>query len=336
MGRVVRELLQVTDPRTTIYVESLRGWCDPSSGNELVGMRTLDLIERGVGVFGLSGMDRLVSFMIVAELQKFLSTYKKTLNQKLKKFLQQLGTELHPPEQFPADAQELYRLALANTQKLWPALLDSLQRVGQLQLIRRQLIDELNFSCRLDSKLLCCTLEALNTALITDIRGHYAKPEAKPYPSGPLLPQLTEYLLNAGLSDPLTTIYVTSEPLESLVLVIFLLVLATLEKLTWSPEFATLVCVNRKDPVDGAPFVVGIVTLFKQFHSSHMERFLSYVGQYLRSNISTAQVKGNAVPLAASLVRVVQFLDQLCRFAGISRAVVDRYVPPYIFDRVAC
>ncbi len=48
------------------------------------------------------------------------------------------------------------------------------------------------------------------------------------------------------------------------------------------------------------------------------------------------QVRGNAVPLAASMVRVIQFLDLLCRFAGLSRTVVDRYVPPYIFDRVAC
>ena len=61
----MRELLVVTDPRTTFYVEAMRGsakchgvgcqlvnarsagWFDQSTASELVGMRTFDLLVRG-------------------------------------------------------------------------------------------------------------------------------------------------------------------------------------------------------------------------------------------------------------------------------------------------
>ena len=35
----------------------------------MVGIRTFDLLNRGVGIFGLTGMDRLISFMIVRDMQ---------------------------------------------------------------------------------------------------------------------------------------------------------------------------------------------------------------------------------------------------------------------------
>lgn len=63
-GRLVRELLAQTNPLRTVYVESMQGWYDEKQ-REQVGIRTFSLLHRGVGTFGLTGMDRLISFMIV-------------------------------------------------------------------------------------------------------------------------------------------------------------------------------------------------------------------------------------------------------------------------------
>jgi len=47
------------------------------------------------------------------------------------------------------------------------------------------------------------------------------------------------------------------------------------------------VCKKPTDPLDGAPFIAGTVTLLKQFHSENTERFFALLGQYVRSAIAS-------------------------------------------------
>ena len=42
------------------------------------------------------------------------------------------------------------------------------------------------------------------------------------------------------------------------------------------------------EPIDGAPFVTGTITLLKQFHSENTDLFLAYLGQYVRSLVEGA------------------------------------------------
>jgi len=46
-------------------------------------------------------------------------------------------------------------------------------KVGQAQLLRRQLANVLQFSCRLDANLLYQALTTMDTAVLGDIREHY-------------------------------------------------------------------------------------------------------------------------------------------------------------------
>ena len=41
--------------------------------------------------------------------------------------------------------------------------------------------------------------------------------------------------------------------------------------------------------LDGAPFVTGIFTLLKQFHSEITDQFLAVMGQYVRSLVEGSQ-----------------------------------------------
>ena len=43
------------------------------------------------------------------------------------------------------------------------------------------------------------------------------------------------------------------------------------------------------DLIDGAPFVTGIFTLLKQFHSENTDQFLAVMGQYVRSLVEGTQ-----------------------------------------------
>jgi hypothetical protein len=45
------------------------------------------------------------------------------------------------------------------------------------------------------------------------------------------------------------------------------------------------------DPLDGPPFVCGIITLLKQFHSTHTHSFIAMAGQYVRSHLAAPDAK---------------------------------------------
>lgn len=44
-----------------------------------------------------------------------------------------------------------------------------------------------------------------------------------------------------------------------------------------------LVCKKPTDPLDAPPFVIGCITLLKQFHVDNTDRFIALMGQYVRS-----------------------------------------------------
>jgi WASH complex subunit strumpellin len=136
--------------------------------------------------------------MIVSELSSFVRLFRKVVTKPVGQFLTQLTGELHPTSQFPAHSLKLYQISEQKLSKLVPVFLSLVTAIGQMQLIRRQVANELNFSAKLDSNILCATLDAMNTALTNDVRAHYADPDNKPYPGNPTLPDIADFLETAG------------------------------------------------------------------------------------------------------------------------------------------
>ena len=48
-----------------------------------------------------------------------------------------------------------------------------------------------------------------------------------------------------------------------------------------------MVCKKSTDSLDGPPLVAGCITLLRQFHSDNREKFLAYMGQYVRSMVES-------------------------------------------------
>lgn len=113
-GRLIAELLSQTDPRKTVYVKALQGWYD-AQDKEVVGIRTFDLLNHALSVFGLAGLDRLLCFILVRNLQLFVRFYRKLFaeHNSLKPFLQELTQLLTPTSSFPVTADKLYKAALS-------------------------------------------------------------------------------------------------------------------------------------------------------------------------------------------------------------------------------
>jgi WASH complex subunit strumpellin len=331
--------LAQTHPARTTYVESRQGWMLHETGEEIVGIRTFSLFRKGVGTFGLTGMDKLLCFMIVRDLNQFAKLYRMTVTKAVSQFIIGLSGELKPTFQFPPNHQKLYMLAQQKTSKLWGGFLDYVSKIGQAQLVRRQIANELNFACQLDSKILFCALDVMNNTLITDVEAHYRRPDQKAYPAGDLLPDVSSYLEATGMTNPITKIYITSESLDGFPCLMFLFVLSQVTKLHWNHQLNTLVPTQAGNKgnkgLDGAPWVVGVITIMKQFHSSHTHTFLGYLGQYIRANVSASSSKKEQQSLPPTVCKVLLFLEEYCKFSHMSRKAIEAVVPAYLFDRFA-
>lgn len=72
IGRLAREILRITDPRTTFYIEKKNAWFDFKTKEEVVNLKLFKQLGLCLNSFGLHGLDRLYSFMISKELQILL------------------------------------------------------------------------------------------------------------------------------------------------------------------------------------------------------------------------------------------------------------------------
>lgn len=350
IGRLTRELLVFTDPRQCIFYDQLSAYFDPS-GREIINIRSFDLLTSSIGVSGATGVDKLLSFMIVKELQTVIIQIRQHLeprsitqkkgqkesSQQAPPLLQldDIAQALKPTTTTPKDPQ-IYSKGVARAPRLWAVFLDVTLAVGQLQLIRRQIASSLNFTCKLDAGFFYHSLETMNRSLIKDIQAH-SLDTTQPYPvekDSPLVTELSKYVESSGITDPFKKIYVTTKPIDNYALLIFLFTLSQIDKFQFNSQLG--ITTHRKDKTqyDIAAFVIGIITLLKQFHSTHTQKYLAYMCQYIRLQIN--QESNNpkqGLDLTPHAISVLLFLEDFCHFARLERESVEAYLPSYIFNQ---
>jgi len=174
-----------------------------------------------------------------------------------------------------------------------------------------------------------------NKATLKDIQEHYLRPDLKPYPSedNPLLAELGDYLDTTGINDPFTKIYITTEPIENFACLMFLFVISQVNKFQYNDHLSILMHKKDKRSYDGTPFVVGLITLLKQFHSSNTQLFLAYLGQYIRAFVNVSlQRDAKLSDLPEEVTSVLLFLEQYLKLANCDPKQIESYVPAYIYS----
>uniref|UniRef100_A0AAY4BXP5 WASH complex subunit 5 n=1 Tax=Denticeps clupeoides TaxID=299321 RepID=A0AAY4BXP5_9TELE len=322
IGRLCREILRITDPKVTCYIDQMNTWYDMRTHQEVTNNRLFSEIQSTLGTFGLNGLDRLICFMIVKELQNFLTMLQKSIfkDKVVVDVFKALLNAVNPVKGIVANASKVYANAVAKTQKIWPAYLESIMKVGQMQILRQQIAHELNYSCKFDSKHLAAALDNLNRSLLADIEAHYQDPSL-PYPKedNTLLYEITAYLEAAGIHNPLSKIYITTKRLPYFPIVNFLFLIAQLPKLQYSKNQG-MTCKKPADPVDWPPLVLGLLTLLKQFHSRYTEQFLALIGQFIRSIME--QCTSQKIPdMPSDVVGALMFLEDYVRYTKLPRKV---------------
>lgn len=98
-----------------------------------------------------------------------------------------------------------------------------------------------------------------------------------------LLSELNKYLEWAGIYDPYEKIYVETKNYRNVSVALFLLTISHLPKLIYVKNMSTLIGKKLAEHIDGTAFVVGIMTILKQYHSDILQLFIDYLAQYVNS-----------------------------------------------------
>jgi len=343
MGRLTRELLRQTAPNRTMYLFPLSGWFD-TEGKEVVGIRMFAMLKDSVGVLGLAGIDKLLCFMVVHRLQRLLANYRSLASAECAPILAHFKRSMEPLNGLPDDAHALYAKALElMPSAVWDSLLPTVTLLGQAQLLRRQIGVEASTSCKLDSNSLSCALEATNFSVMTDVRAHYLQPDTAPYPGDKntqLVPQLSQYLTTTGIHQPITQIYITTDPLADLPGLLFLFTLTLLPKYAYDAHLSVLAPRVRKGTPDACALTVGLITLLRQFHASDTQTYLMYLAQYIRTLVQPgapySREKNGKNALSTEAAAAVCFLEDFGRYGHLERETLAMYLPPFLMDHRDC
>jgi WASH complex subunit strumpellin len=341
-------LIKISDAQYTTYSLERNGWF-MSDERVVCGLNTISLIRDAIGVYGLSGLDRLLCYRALHELHRFVKFFRTNVS-KQGVLLEQLrdevsstgfsfhsthvcanssfvGDQLFPEWRTPKNAVAIYAAASKKTEMLMLPMLTCFRRVGQAQLLRRMIRFELQRCAKADAKLLNHTICTYNTMM-----------SANQSPGGTTedVKNMCDLTVAVGVGDPMQTIFMKTDTLEGLPVLLLLFIITYTQKLTFNPAFGSLSKVKAGYPIDGWPIIAGISTLVKQFHPSYGKSFLAYLGQFIRVSVTEYTSKGgneDTTRLAAdSLKSCVVLAEQFCDISGLPRSALYEHVPQYIFE----
>lgn len=102
---------------------------------------------------------------------------------------------------------------------------------------------------------------------------------------------LTLCLEFVGFVKPQSKVYSLTRDLNQLPAVFTLLTLNALNYLEYNSFMYSFVRANKERLLDGPHFIVGILTIFKQYHSSNFMKYLMFLANYVKNIVHAGKSK---------------------------------------------
>lgn len=139
-------------------------WYDYKTHKKLLNMNFLSKIIDSIGPAGLVGLDKLYSHMIKSELDAWIASVQKNVfvEKNLADALAAFEADVTPLVSTVPQPSKLYSTYTSKLSKVWPKILNLILTIGQKQIIRKHIANELNSSCKFNSKNLDSSLRTIN------------------------------------------------------------------------------------------------------------------------------------------------------------------------------
>jgi len=338
MARLTKEILNITDAKRAIYVDSVPAFFDLGTYKECFGLKTLWLLKKSIGVSGLHGIDKLLSFLIVFEMKTILKVFKRELDNDLKKSLEELFKGVRNLDDVVGDFQKFYTEARKRSKTLFPSINSILQKIGQMVLIRQMICRVLSTSGRIASDKLYHALDNLNKSLINDTLNrppqetpeNPADAQDQETAENSVFYEISKLMHIFGMSEPSKKIYITSDSISNLPMVMFLILLNQIHSMVPDKKLHILVKKKKEDVVDYTQLLFGLMTFLNQFHHSNTEIFLGLIAQFIKSGILfSLQVKDNKIlnDTKSEISNHIFFFEDFIRYSGHNIEYAENFLP---------
>lgn len=148
-----------------------------------------------------------------------------------------------------------------------------------------------------------------------------------------MLKDMTTALEAIGLVNPMNKVYKLTKDLDHFPLVAALISLNALLQLTYDPYVFSLVRKNKEFILDGPHFIVGLLTIFKQYHYNNYKKFILILIHYIKVTIQAGGPQSLiSKQLPADAQMVLSFLEEIIKYDGNSRELITNNLGTYIFD----
>lgn len=143
MGRLAREVLQLTDPKTCIYVDVLRTWFDRKTAKEAVDSGLFAAIGYSIAPIALKGLDKIYSSRVVVELERLNRGLEKGILGDQRHWLPMLEELEQSKGSFYQDPAKFHANFTTKASKVFPEIEEAVSRIGHLQLLRSHVVYQL-------------------------------------------------------------------------------------------------------------------------------------------------------------------------------------------------
>lgn len=278
-GRLAREVLRVTDPKTNINVDLLRTWFDRKTTKEAVDSGLFSLIGHSIAPIQLKGLDKIFSTKLLVELERLNGGLEKGIL--VDKLWMPMLEELENAQTtFYQDATKFHVNFIAKASKVLPEIEEAVTHIGHLQLLRCHIVYQLRVGSY-DARDVSACLRNFNSALMIDqgkLKG-LSKPEIR---------GVIEDLETLGLHNPLNKVFcdLPHSPYFALFWVVF--VISIIPKMYLFGNCNTKTVLKKMgNRMEGLTIIYGLVTIFKQYNSSLTKSFLDYYRVYVKSSVES-------------------------------------------------
>ncbi|XP_026499118.1 WASH complex subunit 5 [Vanessa tameamea] len=309
MGSLARQIAQLADARTCVYINICAAWFDVKNHNEVINTKTFAKLNNAIGVVGLHGLDILYGYMIKNQLHNVQSIFRSS-NDKL--------------SMTNFDVKDLDQ-TITKGHKVYQQLSDIIILIGTLQLLRKHIAFQLNTSCKFDSAHLEASLRTMNESLLNEIKNN-SKIDSQTMPVA-LMRNIEEYLIRCGINEPFEKIYVKNA--HELVnadmgRIMAIVLIAQLPKLQLCLNTGDLITKRPGENIDGYPLLVGIYTLLRQSKTENVEIFIDFLCKSAKT-MTIAKLKSGE-PMTEGLL-IIRILQLFCETFNYSFGKLEDKLP---------
>ncbi|KAI7690099.1 hypothetical protein SSS_07180 [Sarcoptes scabiei] len=87
------------------------------------------------------------------------------------------------------------------------------------------------------------------------------------------------------------------------------------------------------ESIDGLPFVFGLLTVLRQFHSDLAQRFFRFGSLFVNSWIQSSSSSQRKVEIPIESINMLQLLNHCCMFGRYRRQLIVQFLPQTLVDQ---